>query len=114
MSIFLNSPGTSLELLDSQILDQQIFLFNMLEEFALRVMHFETAQHPALDSVRDLFVDVIEKNAVALIFVRDVVVGKPIYFTTLQLYNLWKIDADRTHILERLKKYGFIKQKEEK
>ena len=112
LSIFLNSPGTSLELLDSQILDQQIFLFNMLEEFALRVMHFKTIQHPALDSVRDLFVEVIEKNAVALIFIREVIVGRPIYSTALELYNFWKNDADRTHIIERLKKYGFINPEE--
>ncbi len=63
--------------LDGVIVDQQIFLLNMIEEFSLRVEHLNTQQHPALSSVQAPFVDMVEKNAVALIFIRDVLMDNP-------------------------------------
>ena len=111
----LNCPKIDPKIWDSKILDLQIKLFNMIEEFSLRVYHFETSRHQALNSVRAAFVEIIEKNAAALIFVRDIVVGNPIYSKTLLLYSLWKEDVNRSSIIKMLEKHGFItkKQKEE-
>ena len=109
LNIFFNDPGdSSKDLWDANILDPQVVLFNMLEEFALRVLHFKTNNHQALNSVRNAFIEIIEKNAVALIFVRDIVTGNPIYSATLQLYLSWNQNLSRTYALERLEKHGLI------
>lgn len=117
-SLFLNDlsgfNGGSL-LSDQKFLDEQIELFNMLEEFSLRANHFGTEQHKALDSVRAAFVEIIEQNAVALIFVRDVINGSKIYSTTLSLYNTWKDSVNKVKLIKKLEENGFItkEQREE-
>lgn len=106
-AIFLNNLNDlkiDSEIWDSGILDSQIKLFNMLEEFSLRVYHFKTDQHQALNSVRSAFVEIIEKNATALIFVRYIIAGNPIYSTTLSLYNSWKESVNRPNMLSVIKK----------
>lgn len=112
--IFFNKFGEQ-EMWDAKILDSQIVLFNMLEEFALKVFHFGTNEHQALNAARAAFVEIVEKNAVALLFTRDVVVGNQIYSSTISLYRLWKDQVDRSFIVKRLAKFGFItnRQKEE-
>jgi len=108
LNMFFNDIETNSEIWDAKVLDPEIILFNMLEEFSLKVLQFKTYQHQALNSVRAAFVDIIEKNAVALIFIRDIIAGDNIYFATLQLYDFWKKDINRTYLLERLEKHGFI------
>lgn len=118
ISIFLNNLDSikiNSELWDLKILDSQIKLLNMLEEFSLRVYHFKTDQHEALGSVRSTFVEIIEKNAVALAFMRDVIAENLVYSAAMSLYNSWKDNVRRPFIIKNLAKHGFItkKQKEE-
>lgn len=101
--------------MDEHTLSQQISLLNLLEEFSLAVDHFKVNQHSALNSVRAAFVEIVEKNAVALIFVRDVIVANPIYSATLLLYGSWKKTVGKSNYLKNLERYGFItKEQREK
>ena len=76
--------------------DELLELFNTLEEFALKAIHFENNhQHPALNSVKATFIQVVEQNAVFLVFQRDVALGSSAYSAVLKLYNLWKNEVDR-------------------
>jgi len=109
--IFLNDLSKiqiGSQIWDTDILDSQLMLFNMMEEFSLRVFHFKTNQHKALFSVHAAFVDIVEKNAVALIFGREVFMGNPIYSQTLWLYNSWKGQINRSWFVDRLAKNKFI------
>ena len=111
-SIFFNSEKI---IEDSLILDKHIILLNLLEEFSLRVIHSKTIENPAFKSLHNAFVEIVEGNAVALLYMRDVKVGNSIYSTTLNLYNVWKKRSIKTNYVKNLEKYGLItkKQKEE-
>lgn len=109
LSIFFDSSKIDVGAwLDNSILDQQIFLLNTFEEFSLKVNHFNTQQHPALNSVHSAFVEIIEKNAVSLFFVRDVIVDNPIYDATLSVYKNWEKKVNKSNFAKNLKKHGFI------
>ena len=98
-----------------EILDVEVHLFNMLEEFSLRIWHLKTVDHPALESVYSAFVQIVEKNAVAGLFIRDVVMGNPIYSKTLELYQSWKVKVNRSeNIPKRLHQHGFITNEQKK
>lgn len=115
-SIFFDSSKNEpADWVDSSVLDELIFLLNMLEEFALKVTHLETQDHPALTSVHFAFVELVERNAAALLYVRNVVVGNPIYSATLSIYNSWKDMDKKPNYVKNLEKNGFItkSQKEE-
>src|SRR3989344_6719213 len=58
--------------IDGNILTKQVYLLNMLEEFSLKVIHFKTEDNPALKSVHNAFIEMVEHNAFALLFMRDV------------------------------------------
>jgi len=90
---------------NNEVLDKQIILFNILEELALKIIHFKTQEHEALNSIKSSFVQIIEQNAAALLFEKDIVNGNNIYSQTLFIYNLWKDEIDRTSIDDRVKKF---------
>lgn len=81
---------------------EQIKLFNCLEEFALKVLHYKTQDHEALNSAKSAFVLSIEQNAAALVFEREVIVGNNVYPATLALYNIWEGEVERVSVPERL------------
>jgi len=114
VSIFFDaSKLESGEFVDNDILDELIFLLNMLEEFALKVKHLETEDHPALASLHFTFIQVVEQNVAALFFMRNVVVGNPIYSATLSLYDSWKDKSQKPNIIKNLAKYGFITKEQQ-
>lgn len=88
------------------VLDEQIKLLNMLEELSLRVSHFGTESHPALSSIHAPFVELVEMNAVALIFMRDIRGSQ--YKTVLSLYDYWRARVEGVNVLQNLEKHGFI------
>lgn len=110
LSIFFDNSKTDwTKWIDSPILDKQIYLLNMLEEFSLRANHFNTQQHSALSSVHFIFVELVEKNAVALLFMRDIIVAdNSVYSNTLSLYNSWKNKTKKSNVLKNLEKHGFM------
>lgn len=81
-------------LLNSRTKYDCIPLLNMLEEFSLRVLHFETSNHEALNSVKDIFVQIVEENLVFLLFMRAK--DNPrLYPGIFRLYDLWQNEVDR-------------------
>ena len=91
------------------ILSKQILLLNMLEEFSIRVKHFKTTEHSAIKPVvSPIFVQLVEQNAVALMFMRDIISNNPIYSNTLELYFLWKEEPSKSNYINNLEKHGFI------
>jgi hypothetical protein len=102
-------------ILDTDILDKQLSLLNILEEFSLKVIHSGTKEHPALESIYNAFVEIIENNAVALLFTR-IKVENNTYSTILKLYKIWeKKTSKNSFIITVLAKHEIIskKQKEE-
>lgn len=100
---------------DDNILNYYIKLLNIMEEFSIRVYHFKTVQHQVLVSVYAPFIEIIEKNAVALIFIRDIINSNGTYSNTLSLYKSWANKVKKINYVNNLEKYGFItkNQKEE-
>lgn len=84
----------------------------MLEEFSLRVKHFDTQDHPALESVHYTFIETVEKNAVALAFERDLITDSPNYSNVLYLYMAWKYRTHKPNFVNNLEKHGFVTQKQ--
>ncbi len=67
----------------------------------------------ALESVYNAFVEIIESNAVALLFMRDIKTGNPIYSTLLELYRVWQKKIIKSpFIIKSLEKYEFIAKKQ--
>ncbi|GMU74265.1 MAG: hypothetical protein AMXMBFR44_4620 [Candidatus Campbellbacteria bacterium] len=104
--------------LDTTVLDRQIFLLNMLEEFALKALTFEDysfkfgGYHP-LGSLKNAFVEIVEQNAVALFFMRDVQVGSEIYSSILRLYEMWHpLIPGNSSRIKRLAVSGLINKKQ--
>ena len=80
-------------------LDKQVLLLNMLEEFAIRIKHFNTSEHPAIKPVIPTFVLLVEQNAVALLFMRDIISNDPIYSNILDFIHYGKIELINRIIL---------------
>ncbi len=91
---------------NQELFSKQTLLLNMLEELSLRIDHFHIFDHPALNSIRIPFVQMVEQNAWALLFQREVFAGLPTYQTILDLYKKWKDQVDRKSPVERLKSVG--------
>ena len=94
--------------LGGEILDSQIFLLNMLEEFSLKVTLLKTSEHPALEGIQNTFIEIIEKNAVALLFMREIITGQPLYSTNLFLYKLWKKENIKNDVIKNLITHGLV------
>ncbi|MDP2704808.1 MAG: hypothetical protein U1D31_00400 [Patescibacteria group bacterium] len=91
------------------ILNQQVFLLNMLEELALKVIHLQTKESSALKSIHYAFVEMVEYNALALLFMRDIQSGNSMYAEVLDLYKTWKKEVEEIpFIIKNLEKNGFI------
>lgn len=109
LSVFFDSSKSDHSLWsDIEILDKQIILLNLLEEFSLTIYHFKVDQHLALNSVHAAFIEIIEKNAVAMLFVREVITANPIYSATLLLYDSWKNTVGKSNYVKNLERCGFI------
>jgi hypothetical protein len=93
------------------VFDKQISVLNMLEEFSLRVKHFSTQKHLALESIRAAFVQIVEQNAVAILFEREIIANNSIYSNVLELYSTWKNNFDKTNWINNLAKHNFISKK---
>lgn len=96
------------ELLDADgirsIFNQQIEIFNMIEEFSLKVEYLNTKSHPSLICIKDAFIKTMEENAYSF-FIKRAEVGNTIYSTTFKLYNLWEKEVDRTNPGGRIKAF---------
>lgn len=104
LTLFFNSDNLKID----PILDKQIMLLNILEEFSLRVIFSNNTQHPALKSIYNAFVEIVEHNAIALLFMRDIKTGNKIYSGTLELYKLWQKNTEKNNYIKNLEKYGLI------
>ncbi|OGJ01459.1 hypothetical protein A3G98_00915 [Candidatus Nomurabacteria bacterium RIFCSPLOWO2_12_FULL_37_8] len=110
LDIFFNSNSLS----QDQILNEQIMFLNMLEEFSLRVNHLGTQKHPALESVCDTFVSLIEMNTVALFYMRNIRSNNKNYSAILNLYESWRDIFQKPNIINNLEKHGFISKEKKK
>ncbi|MDB5254152.1 MAG: hypothetical protein JWL80_218 [Parcubacteria group bacterium] len=102
--------------IDTDILTKQVSILNLLEEFSLRVIHLNTHEHPALESIYNVFVEIVEVNAFALLYMREVQTANPIYSSVLKLYLIWiKRIRKPPFLMKGLENYGIItkKQKED-
>lgn len=100
---------------DIEIRNTQTDLLNLLEEFSLKVSNFDIDKNLVLGSIYFAFIQIVEKYAVALFFVRDIQTGdNSIYAATLSLYHSWKPKTQKTDSLKNMHKYGLItKQQKE-
>lgn len=113
-SIFFDSTKDDpAKWIDESIADRQILLLNMLEEFSLRVKHFNSLDNPALSAIYPAFIDIVEKNVAIIFFVRDITVAdKVIYAGILSLYEVWKKKVNKSKFIQNLEKYDFITKKQ--
>ncbi|MFA6077424.1 MAG: hypothetical protein WC724_00155 [Candidatus Paceibacterota bacterium] len=98
--------------MDGTVLDKHILFLNMLEEFSLKVIYSKTDENPAFESIHNTFVEIVEKNAVALLFMREVKAGNQIYSTILSLYKSWQKKTDKVSFIKNLESFGFITKKQ--
>jgi len=96
------------EWVNVEILDNQILYLNILEEFSLRVINTKTYNHEALNTIRAAFVEVVEQNIAAMLFVRYITNGNSIYLATLKLYRFWKPGTIKPNFHNNLEKFGLI------
>jgi len=114
LDVFFKIQDNGLISLDSEVLNSQVFLLNMLEEFSLRVIHLNTINNPALKPLHGTFIELVEQNAVALLFMRDIKVGQSIYVEILKLYNMWRDDSENQNLIKNLLAHGLITEKQKK
>lgn len=89
--LFYNPDSTPI--IDNSILDGHINLLNKVEQFANTILSYNLEDHSVLNPVKITFVEIISKNIVALLFIRDMIYSEPSYYvSTLNLYSLWKPD----------------------
>jgi hypothetical protein len=114
LDVFFKIQDNGLISLDSEVLNSQVFLLNMLEEFSLRVIHLNTINNPALKPLHGTFIELVEQNADALLFMRDIKVGQSIYVEILKLYNMWRDDSENQNLIKNLLAHGLITEKQKK
>lgn len=113
LSVFFNPEKQYPDVAIDPLLDGHIFLLNILEEFSLRVLHLGTSDDRALNSVHRAFVEIVEKNAVALTFMREIRGRGPLYSGILELYNLWKNKVQKTpFLIKSFEQHGLIGKKQ--
>lgn len=114
LSIFFDRSDSSASnwKTDGEILSEQVALLNMLEELSLKVQYFKTIDHKALVSLNAVFVEMVEKNSVALFFTRDILTGSPVYDNVLFLYKSWKDLSQKPNMLKNLQKHGLLTKKQ--
>lgn len=113
LSVFFDPSKNYPDIYIKPALDGHILLLNMLEEFSLRVIHLKTKGNEAFVSVHNAFIEIVESNAVALVFMRDVKTCSPIYSAILELYNSWKNNVKKTpFIIKSLEEQGLINKKQ--
>lgn len=97
---------TQLELVERYTtLTMQINILNMLEEFSLRLIYSKTYKHPAFDSVKPAFVELVERLALVLVMQKQIITGNKIFSKTLILYRKWVKDVDGLTTEERVRKF---------
>jgi hypothetical protein len=80
-------------------------ILNLLEELSLKIRHYQTEKHEALNSIKIPFVSTVEILANTLLYQRFIATGIPTYSTILEIYNLWKDSVDRREISERMEEF---------
>ncbi|HEY0964690.1 MAG TPA: hypothetical protein VGE31_02750 [Candidatus Paceibacterota bacterium] len=85
------------------ISSDEIDVLNLIEEFSVKVLQFNTQNHPALYAIHSIFVIAVEMHASRIFYVREIEHGKPLYAHLLKLYFLWKQKVDRRTVVDRLK-----------
>lgn len=99
-------------ILDAKILDRQITLLNLLEEFSLKVLARGTTSSPVLKALHNVFVETVEQNSVALLFVRDLKNTPPTYESILSLYRAWVDGTTKTVLIKNLYSAGLINKEQ--
>jgi hypothetical protein len=79
-----------------------ILLLNALEEVSLKILGYGILKHPALHSIINPFVDIVEVSAYQMLFSREISMGLPTYSYILEVYESWKHLVDRTDPKQRI------------
>ncbi|MDO8452252.1 MAG: hypothetical protein Q7S79_00715 [bacterium] len=87
-------------------LPEQTQLLNILEEFALRVLHGGTENYSALNALKSPYIELVEINAVVLLQQREFFTGNQSFLNTLKLYALWSSDIDRRTPEQRIREFN--------
>lgn len=79
--------------------DHIIFLefsvLNILEELSIRIVYSKSTDHPALNSIKPLFVRVVEENIMNLLTEREIIGDPSTYQTLIDLYCKWRDNVNR-------------------
>ncbi len=70
-------------------------LLNALEELSVRIIHFNSINHPAMDALRSPFVHIVEQNIVRIFLGSNLIGDQSTYSYIIRVYNLWKDVVDR-------------------
>lgn len=84
--------------------EKHINVLNLLEEFSVRVKHYQTQNHPALSVLHTVFVESVENHTTILFYVREVDQGSEAYSDVIWLYLLWKNRVASDNAKQRIKK----------
>lgn len=82
----------------------QVNILNLLEELSLKIIFSKTINHKALYSIKPIFIQSVEMNALVLMQEREITTGNQIFSATLKLYKIWKDGVDRSSPEERFEK----------
>lgn len=87
-----------------ELFSLQVSSLNLAEELSLRIIYSKTINHKAFNSIKPVFVQLVEMSALILMQERDVITGNEVYSAILELYNKWKDNVDRSSPEERTQK----------
>jgi hypothetical protein len=86
---------------ESKFFSKDLDVLNLLEELSLMIIYHKTLHHPALNSIRDSFVQLVENHAAGIFQAQNIGTGKSVFSGVLDVYGEWVTDADRRTLKER-------------
>ncbi len=86
------------------IREKHVNVLNLLEEFAVRVKHYQTHNHIALNSLHAVFVDSAENHTTIMFLIREIEQGGEAYAHIIWLYSLWKKRVSSEDAKQRIKR----------
>ena len=81
----------------------EVDVLNMMEEFSIMALQYNTKNHPSLCVLHSIFVLGVEVHASRIFYIREIEHGKPLYNHLLEMYFLWKNKVDNRTVNDRLR-----------
>lgn len=86
---------------EGQLSKVELEMLNYAEEFAIKVLHYNTNHYDPMGSVKNLYIEFVESHIIILLRMREVVHGTPTYSHVLRLYFIWKEEVPKDEPSQR-------------